>query len=223
MPSRQDATSERLLKLLDLIRVIFSKPVMHAALGSKREEIDKEILFKFDDALVHSVSSRQALTLGEADRDYPEMARAFEAAGLDHRNPLDWRILVSCFAKVHFGKKATKPVKWDAVALCMLLEDYREVTRNRRKTTDSEACKLLMRSHKEKYGTYNPDALRKLIRRARDPKYNIYLRHPDMRNPLLQEIRDSYERDGTPWDEELGKRVAEAVELVMKEITQPKT
>jgi hypothetical protein len=140
------------------------------------------------------------------------MLRAFEAAGLDHRNPTDWRMLVSCFAEAHFGKKKTKPLKWDVLALCRVLKDYMEVTRNHPELKDSKVCERLKsdKQYKDKYSRYKIHALRRIVRCAKSPKHNIILRHPEMRNPVLQCVRDMFERRGMPWDEELGQQMAEA-------------
>jgi hypothetical protein len=98
------------------------------------------------------------------------------------------------------------------------MKDYLDVTKNDPELSDLEVCKLLRRdkAYKAKYGDYNIDALRKLVRHARSPKYNLYLRHPEMRNPLLQKIRDGFERRKVPWDEMLGKQIADVLEAFVE-------
>ncbi len=211
MPSSQDPASKRLLKLLERARIV--------------RAFEEAIFSKLDDTLVHTFHSSAVLRLNEADEADTEMLSAFKVTGLDHRNPRHWRLLLKCFSEAHFGKKKTKPVKWDAFEFCVLLKDYFDLTRNRPELSDLDACKLLKsdKLYKEKYGDYNIHALRKLVRQARSPKYNMYLRHPEMRDLLLQQIRDDWEREGIPWDELFGKQIAEAVRLAMEETTQSKT
>ena len=221
MPSRQDV-SKRLLQLFEDARLRNSPRVVDALMGPLSEGINRVLLSNLDDRRVHASLSRAALILDEADPDDAVILDAFKAAGLDHRNPLHWRTLLGCFAEAHFGKKTTKPVKWNAFELMVLLRDYLNAKHNRPKMSDLEICKLLMRdrAYKDKYGKYNLDALRKLVRRARSPKYNFYLRHLEMRDPPLQAIRNSFECRGMPWDEALGKQIAEAVNLAVEDKTQ---
>jgi hypothetical protein len=159
-------------------------------------------LFEFDNFLVHAATSRCALRLRKDDEDAAAMLRAFEAAGLDHRNPLDWRTLLSLFAEVHFGKIRTKPKKWDISALLDVLEDYRAVQKSDQELSDVKICKLLQtdKRYKSKYSTFNLDALRKLVRHARNPEHNVLLRYPEMPDPLLKLSREKYESRGVVWD-----------------------
>jgi hypothetical protein len=224
MPSRQDATAKRLLKLLEDARPINSQQVTDAVLGPLSEVFNTLMLPNLDDPLVHATLTRSALMLDKSHQQDALILRAFEAAGLDPRNPLNWRQLLGYFAEAHFGKKTTKPVKWDQYELMVVLKDYLEVKRNHQKLKDSEICNLLMRKkpYSDKYGKYNFHALRKLARHARSPKYNLYLRHPEMRDPLLQLVRDHFERLGMPWDEALGKQHAEALKLAAEEMPPSK-
>jgi hypothetical protein len=225
MPSRKDATAKRLLKLLEDARPFNSQRVTDAALGPLSEVFNSLMLPNLDDPLVHATLTRGALMLDQTDQQDALILRAFEAAGLDHRNPLHWRMLLGYFAEAHFGKKTTKPVTWNQYELMVVLKDYLEVQRNHRNLKDSKICRLLMRKkpYSDKYGKYNFDALRKLARHARSPKYNLFLRHPEMCDPLLQLVRDQFERLGMPWDEALGKQWAEGLKLAAEEMTQPKT
>jgi hypothetical protein len=222
MSSRQDPTSKRLLNLLEQAKIMNTKQVTDAI--PLHQEMN-ELLSILEGKPLMGVLWRGILSLNEKDKRDIEMLQAFETAGLDHRNPFHWRKLLECFAEAHFGKKKTKPIQWDAYQLCVLLKDYFDVTRNRPGLSDLEACKLLKRdrSCKDKYGDYNIDALRKLVRRAKSPKYNMLLRHPEMRNPLLQQIRDECEHRGIPWDELFGKQIAEVVRLAGEDATQSKT
>jgi hypothetical protein len=208
MSSRQDPTSKRFSRLLSEQKLIRSLLV-----GPLYAGIDAETLSRLDDPIVYCGVSLTALTLDEANPRDIQILRAFKVAGLDHRNPLHWRELLEVFAEAHFGKKKTKPVKWDSRKFYSLSKDYLNVKRDHPEILDFEVCKLLMRDkvYKDKYGAYNLHALRKLVRHARSAKHNLYLRHPEMRDPLLQEIRDGFERRNKPWDEVLGKQMADAL------------
>jgi hypothetical protein len=202
MPSRRDSSSKLLRKLFDESPMIQqqSKQLFDSEVAPAGTSFDR--LFEFDNFLVHAATSRCALRLRKDDEDPSAMLRAFEAAGLDHRNPLDWRTLLSLFAEAHFGKIRTKPQKWDVAALLDVLGDDREVQKMDPELSDVKICKLLRtdKRYKSKYSKYHLDALRKLVRHARSPKHNVLLRHPEMRDPLLQIFREKYESRGVVWD-----------------------
>ncbi len=206
IPSRRDSSSKLLRQRFDESR----------RTGQQAKQLfDSEFalqpgtsldqLFNFDNDVVHAAFSRYSLRLDEADEDDAAMLRAFEAASLDHRNPFDWRTLLSLFAEVHFGKIRTKRKTWDISAFVDLLMDYLDVYKSNPELSDVKICRLLQtdEDYKSKYGKYDPDALRKLVRNARSPKHNVLLRHPEMRDPLLHIFREKYERRGVVWDPKL--------------------
>jgi hypothetical protein len=212
MPSRQDPTSKRLLRLFQEDKLVRSltRPI--------KVGIGAETLSELDDPIVHGTLSSTALTLDEADPSNAPLLRAFRAAGLDHRNPLNWRTLLGCFAKAHFGAKKTKPIKWDSAKFSALLKDYSDVKQTRPELSDLQVCNLLKRdkTYRAKYGDYNLHALRKLVRQARDPKFNAHLRYPEIRDPLLREIRAECDRQNRPWDEVLGKKIYDVLKPVIE-------
>ena len=125
MPSRRDSSSRLLRELFDHARknrqaVTELTSELALPAGTTFEQ-----LLNFDDDVVHAEVSRRSLRLDSADEADAAMLRAFKAAGLDHRNPFDWRTLLSRFAEVHFGKRKTKPIKWDIAALLELFWDWR--------------------------------------------------------------------------------------------------
>jgi hypothetical protein len=83
---------------------------------------------------------------------------------------------------------------------------------------DSALCKFLRtyKKYREKYGHYNLDALRKIVRNARSPKHNITLRYPEMNNLL-----DACERNHGVWNEELTRRLVSISLLEEKKIFSP--
>jgi hypothetical protein len=212
MPSRQDATSKRFLGLVREYKRnrAFLKPL--------NVGLDAETLSRLTDPIVHSALSHTALTFDEAIPGSTAILRAFKATGLDPRNPFDWRKLLECFAEAHFGKKKTKQIKWNSWRYSALLKDALNVKQGRHKLSDFEVCKLLKKDkiQKVKYGDYHIDALRKLVRRARSPKYNLDLRYPEMSDPILREIRSHFERRNEPWDEMVGMKLADGLKQLME-------
>jgi hypothetical protein len=71
--------------------------------------IDAETLSRLNDPIVYCALSRAALMLDESDPSDTQILRSFKAAGLDHRNPSNWRKLLECFVEAHFGKKKRSP------------------------------------------------------------------------------------------------------------------
>jgi hypothetical protein len=212
MPSRKDATSKRFLAL------VRQKKENSSLLKPLNMGLDAETLSRLDDPIVHSALSHTALTFDEAIPGSTAILRAFKATGLDPRNPFDWRKLLECFAEAHFGKKKTKRITWNSWKFSALLKDYLNVKQGRHELSDYEVCELLKKDkiHKVKYGDYNIHALRKLVRCARSPEYNLDLRYPEMSDPILREIRSHFERRNEPWDEMVGMKLADVLKQLME-------
>jgi hypothetical protein len=165
-------------------------------------------LFNVDVPVIHFAMSRIALRLDEAKEEDAAMRAAFKAAGLNHRDPSDWRALLWIFAEAHYGKQKTKRQTWDLSALSSLLEDYRAVEKDLPPTPsrslNSRICEHLRtkKPYKQKYGRLSHDALRKVVGKARNPKTNLLLIHPEMKDSLLQIFRVELERKGMTWTPE---------------------
>lgn len=202
MPSRRDSSSKRLFQL-------FEQSQLPRELGQRFFEEDflkpagtsLDQLFDFNNDLIYLAISRSALHLNEGNEKDTRLLAAFKAAGLDHRNPRHWRELLSMFAEVHFGRTKTKPQKWNPVALSEVFRDYLVVKAENPAAKGAQLREFLRKDKrfKEKYAKYNIDAFRKLLRQALNPKVNVLLQHSDMRDPLLQLIRNDYEQKGTAW------------------------
>jgi hypothetical protein len=148
-------------------------------------------------------STRKAtLRLDEGDENDASMIKAFQLAGLDWRDPYNWRHLLSLFSDAHFGAVATKRTTWDTFALCEALKDYYDVKRGDSKLTELDICKILRtaKQYRKKYERYNIHSLRKIVRNARDPTKNTLLRHLEIRNAPLQLIREHFESQGIDWN-----------------------
>jgi hypothetical protein len=118
------------------------------------------------------------------------------------------------FAETHFGKVRTKPQKWDSAGLFRLLHDYLALKSENPGAKVSELRKLLCtdKRFKDKYKHHSEDAFRKLLRQALSPRSNVLLRHPEMKDPLPQLIRNDYEQKGTRWTPELEALITQLAE-----------
>jgi hypothetical protein len=209
MPSRRDPTSKRLFDQFKQTRLVNSRKLYESLFLESGKDYDKIFDLKNDDIYLYIV--RKAFHLGHTKNDQM-LLKAFEAAGLDHRDPMDWRNLLSCFVEAHFGSKETKPVKWDAFYLNEVFKDYSEVKTNYPELKDFDICKFLQKDkrYKDRYGG-NFDALRKLVRVAKNPKHNVLLRYTETSDPLVKMLRDLLESKGIDWDERLEEWAKEMV------------
>jgi hypothetical protein len=215
MPSRKDPTSKRLFKLFEELEMVTSPKALDLVrdrLLSEDGTTEEEANPDFDDRLTRLVASQVALTLGQLNDYNTPILRAFEAAGLDHRNPLHWRSLLRCFCQAHFGKRKTKPITWSPYLLSAVFKDYRDVKGAYPTIEDSALCRFLRtdKKYKKRYGRYSFHTLRKIVRYAKNPKHNPAARYPEMNNLLLQELRWAGERNhNLVWNEEFERRLAE--------------
>jgi hypothetical protein len=206
MASRRDSSSKRLFQLFDETRLsrelakrFFEDDILRPLSTTFDQMLD------FDNDVTHAAFSRVALRLNDGDKKHAPLLTAFGEVGLDHHNPVHWRDLLSMFAETHFGKARTKPKTWDSVGLSQVLQDYLAVKQENPTANNAQLRKLLRKDKrfKDKYAQYNIDAFRKLLRQALSPKDNVLLRYPEMRDPLVQLIRNDYEQKGTAWTPDL--------------------
>jgi hypothetical protein len=209
MPSRRDPTAMRLFDQFKQTRLVNGRKIFDSLLSQPGKSYDQ--IFNLEDDRIYLYIARKALHLSDA-KDDQMLIKAFDAAGLDHRDPMDWRTLLSCFVEAHFGSKETKPIKWDALYLNEVFKDYSEVKTNHPKLKDFDICKLLKKDkrYKDRY-TGNFDALRKLVRVAKNPKHNALLRYSETSDPLVKMLRDLLESKGIDWDERFEEWAKETV------------
>jgi hypothetical protein len=207
MASRRDSTSKRLFELFDETRLsrelakrFFEDDILKPA-GTSLDQ-----LFDFNNDAVHAACSRVALPLNDASKAHASMLSAFKEAGLNHRNPLHWRYLLSMFAEAHFGEVKTKTKTRDSVGLIKVLNAYLTIKRENLTLNEPEIRKKLRsdKRFKDIFQKVNDDrAFRKLLGQARNPEFNLLLQHPEMEDPLVQLIRSEYEQRGTAWTPDL--------------------
>jgi hypothetical protein len=120
----------------------------------------------------------------------PEMAAAFQMAGLDRTHPNDWYILVDLFAWAYFGDRRSKgaPTKWDSAKYCALIADFNEKKRSNPALSDEDVFGLLGRraTYRTKRGPLSTSRLRKLLKEANDPTRNKLLKAAQLRDESTQ-------------------------------------
>jgi hypothetical protein len=213
--SRRDSSSKRLFQLFEetrplreLAKRFFEDDILKPA-GTSYDQ-----LFDFNNDAIHAAFSRVALRLNHGDEKHAPLLTAFREAGLNHRNPLHWRDLLSMFAETHFGKIKTKDKTWDSVGLSQVLNDYLTIKGENPALKEPELRKKLRseKRFKDKYAHYKFHAFRKLLRQAKSPDFNLLLRHPEMTDPLGRLIRNDYEQKGTAWTPDLEALITGVVE-----------
>jgi hypothetical protein len=150
--------------------------------------------FNFDIDTVYLAHARTHLKIDPRLAEDRLIQKAFEAASLNPKDPGAWRKLVAIFAKTHFA--LGRPKEWDAERYQLLLNHAAEVARRYSAKTDPEICKKLLVSepYKKLYGRLKQKTLEKLLRKARDPKMNYYLRYPETEGVFGKYVRQQAEQ-----------------------------
>jgi hypothetical protein len=211
MPSAKDPAAKRLKKKMDEARILV--PESERVVSSLLPEIVGVLRDHGSDVVLASIA-RVAFELDPTKAEDAPVLAAFSAAGLDHKNLRHWRKLLEIFCDVHFAKSKTKPVTWDMVALIDVANDYFIEKKAHPKLKHQELCKKLHKKHKDKYGDYNFDSFRKIVRKAINPNTMPVLRYPSMKDPLLKIMRAQYEKDGVVWTPELEKVLVNIVSAI---------
>lgn len=213
MPSKRDPSFRRLSSIfraeeepLKLAERAFEADILRPAGLSWERIMTNEAAF--------NLAAGSALRLNVKDPKDRAILSAFSHSRLDPRNPLHWRILLQSFAHAHFGKAKTKPKKdaadfWQIYSDCVLIK-VEAWKAGKTLKTQTDVAKALQRHPilKNKYPG-NVDNIRKLIRKAENPKYNIALRYPDTPD-FLKLARAVHEDEGGVWTAEVEALYAKA-------------
>lgn len=107
------------------------------------------------------------------------LVTAFEKAGLDIGNPLDWRRLMEMFCWAHYGELGSpgKRIDWTAQKYYDLLRDVHDTKKELKCIEDAAALKYLIEHNFKKY-PYSYDRLKKALGEARNPNFNLLLSRP---------------------------------------------
>jgi hypothetical protein len=120
----------------------------------------------------------------------PEMAAAFQMAGLDRTQPQDWYQLVALFAWACVGDRRSKgaPTKWDSAKYCALIADFNEKKRKNPALSDEDVFSSLGKTdtYRTKRGPLSTSRLRKLLKEANDPTRNKLLKAAQLRDESIQ-------------------------------------
>jgi hypothetical protein len=159
--AKKDAVSKRLKEQIALAKRIKERPprpgLLDMATPKEKEELAASLWMNEKDPFVGPV------------RD------AFKAFGLDHQNIRDWHNLATHLAHVLFVRgQPGRQKKWTDERLCQLLADVAAYKRkNPNKAADTNICRWLQR--KKGYQQETPEALRRALQDARNPKRNSEL------------------------------------------------
>ena len=152
------------------------------------------------------------------------LVMAFAAAGLNHKNPFHWKLLLREFAIAHFlpRRGGGAPTKWTANRYCRLLAQVHQLKLNNAHLTDKGACTILCKwpeYQQKSEKRLSVERLRKALREARNPVINDILSSSLERNLIHAQMRHQKEnRQWTPAIEaELRKRlIADLTDWIAK-------
>jgi hypothetical protein len=230
MPRKQDLSAQRLRKHME----IESDPLAHALglvndaalLGAAYEAAQEFKETDWDDVAQRSLAAHYALGLDDLDQP---LKKAFQAFGLDPRNPFHWRKLLAYLADVHFGPRQPRRGRdtlWSDDRLCQLLQDFDQIRRQRAlvpgsKVSDIEVCKWLKRHSTlgKTYAGLDAKTLLRNLQRARNPEENCRLRElvSKVADPFIARLRAAAKRRSLVLDPKSEPQVRSmALERVIK-------
>jgi hypothetical protein len=186
MPRKLDLSAQRLRRHMEME----SDPLAHAVgvvndaalLGAAYKAAQEFRETDWDDVAQRSLAAHHALSLDDLDGP---LKKAFQAFGLEPRNPFHWRKLLAYFSAVHFNPRQPRrgPHRlWSDDRLCQLLQDCDQIRRQRAlvlgsKISDLEVCKWLKRHSTlgKAYAGFDAKTLLRNLQRARNPRENARL------------------------------------------------
>lgn len=147
---------------------------------------------------------------------------AFQIAGLDHKNPLHWWVLLVAFCEHHFAEPKSRPVEWDQEEMMKIVQyvtaietEHPDIKGNQTKIAEK------IQELDEHYEDVTTHHIAGRIREALNPAKNLGLRYPDISDPFLQKIRADYEEMGVEWTPDIEKQnldMLEGVRSALKEV-----
>lgn len=160
---------------------------------------------KWSDKTIRAAAALDATTLRKTNQYATELQKAFDAAGLDPKNPYSWRTLLEFFALAHFEdpSKRGAPIKWTSQQLCLLLVDFSAAKRRHPGKSDSWLCDQLVKTpdykayaRGKKISGAAGSSLRRFLQDARNEAKNAALRKHYDRH--LAALRKSSPEIGDP-------------------------
>jgi hypothetical protein len=132
-----------------------------------------------DNPAVWTAVARVALRLSPNDHQDAPLRKAFDEHNLDPGNPIDWRVLAMLMAARLFSVNVGgRHPKWTTARYCeLMLVAYRR-RRNDPSLSYIAICRAIVRdkSSPQYFREAGVEGLRKMLRRARSPKYNEAMR-----------------------------------------------
>jgi hypothetical protein len=161
--------------------------------------------------------ARAAFHIDRENPNHLTMFTLFNVADLDEHNPLHWRMLLSLLGELYLAPPKTKP-KSSMYNFYLIYKDYAAVKKKHPSFTETAICEQLRRHQKSRYGKYQIDALRKLVRKARSKKYNLVLRYPDTSGLFVRGLRARLEYHGHSWTDENALIVSRLLRLAEEQL-----
>ena len=148
-----------------------------------------------------------ALTLHDDDRVIGECDRAikkaFDAFGLDHKQPDHMRKLLGILADIVFGERGKGPkIEWDFERYAQLLSDFDEISARFPDLSGQKCFEMLTREepYSGRYKDWKASTLRARHRDASNPKRNKFLAYirKDRRAAILERLAKKWKSKMTP-------------------------
>lgn len=234
MPRKQVLSAQRLRKHMEME----TDPLAHALglvndaalLGAANEVAQEFRETDWNDVAQRSLAAHYALSLDDLDKP---LKKAFQAFGLDPRNPFHWRKLLAYFCDVHFDPRQRRrgPQKlWSDGRLCQLLQDFDQIKRQRTlvpgsKISDLEVCKWLKRhsSLGKTYAEFRVKTVLRNLQRARNPRENCLLGEmvSIVAEPFIAQLHAASDERGIVLDEKWERQVrSRTLEQVIKAVSR---
>jgi hypothetical protein len=168
---KRDSASKRLAKIFKMAKIKAAK-----AWGPEFQESAKALGYgnvsepDWNDAGIRDAAAPVAITLNVAEPSSATIAKAFEKANLNYKNPIHWRLLMFCFAWAHFGERGQgRPPTWTPSRYRQLLKDYHTVVKANQahEKSDKRACEMIKQRFKGRYD-FSPRHMTKLLTKARE-------------------------------------------------------
>lgn len=179
------------------------------------EEFDR-LLSAQDDSGIGRIMRSITSTVGKMQTPSDAAVLAtFQIAGLDHKNPMHWWVLLVAFCEHHFAEPKSKPVEWDEDEMMKIMEYVKVVEAKHPDLKDNRTAfaKEVQKLDEDLKKRTTPHVARR-IREARDPQKNLALRYPEIADPQLRKIRADYERIGVEWTPDIAKKNIDMLEVV---------
>jgi hypothetical protein len=137
------------------------------------------------------------------------IATAFAKSGLNVRNPLHWKLLLTLFCLAHFGewpKRAAERL-WTSARLEKLYKHVVQIESRRSQSLaplgNTAIADILKKTKKDTYGDFTIEYLRERIRDARQSRKEF----DDLLQRHLKTMRVVYEGVGVKWTSEVEAKI----------------